>query len=78
MNNTTTEIYSNLDNAVHISYIAWRLCGFLCTLFGIPGHIFHILITTNTVNRKVPLSLYFTAIAICELIFLVGLYMNLI
>ena len=40
MNNTTTEIYSNLDNAVHISDIAWRFCVFLCTLFGKPGHFF--------------------------------------
>jgi hypothetical protein len=76
MNNTTTEIYSNLDNAMHISYIAWRTCGFLCTLFGVPGHIFLILITTNKTNRKEPTSLYFTAIGICELIFLLGLYMK--
>jgi hypothetical protein len=74
MNNTTVEIYPNLDNALHISYIAWRTCGFLCILFGVPGNLFHLLITTNKTNRKEPTSLYFTAIAICELIFLFGLY----
>jgi hypothetical protein len=74
MNNTTTDIYPNLDNAIRISYIAWRTCGFLCTLFGIPGHLFQILIMTNKTNRKEPTSLYFTAIAIVELIFLFGLY----
>jgi hypothetical protein len=74
MNNTTAETYWNLDNAVHISNIAWRFCVFLCTLFGIPGHFFQILIMTNKSNRKIPTSLYFTAIAICEIIFLLGLY----
>jgi hypothetical protein len=76
MNNTTTDNYSSLDHAMHVSYIAWRICGILCTLFGIPGHICSILITTNKTNRKEPTSIYFTAIAICELIFLFGLYMK--
>ncbi len=74
MNNTTTEIYQNLDNQMHASYIAWRTCGFLCTLFGLPGHLFQILIMSNKTNRKEPKSLYFIAIATVELIFLFGLY----
>jgi hypothetical protein len=78
MNNTTTESQSNLDHAMHVSYIAWRICGILCTLFGVPGHIFLILITTNKTHRKEPTSLYFTGIAICELIFLFGLYLKLL
>lgn len=68
------ESYPNLDNAVAISFIAWRSCGILCTLFGIPGHLFLIIITTNKTNRKQPTSLYFSAIAICEIIFLLGSY----
>ncbi len=74
MNNTRTEIYQSLDNAMHISYIALQTCGFLCTFFGLPGHLFQILIFTNKTNRKESKPLYFTAIAICEFIFLLGLY----
>ncbi|UJR08236.1 hypothetical protein I4U23_012509 [Adineta vaga] len=75
MNNTTSSICPsilNYNSAIHISYIIWRICGLLCILFGIPGHVFSIIITTNKVYRKQPVSLYFIAIAICELIFLFG------
>jgi hypothetical protein len=76
INNTTIEIdssTSNSNNAVQISYIVWRSCGLICILFGIPGNLFHILMISNKTYRKEPASLYFTAIAICELIFLLGL-----
>lgn len=70
MNNTTT----GFDNAIFISYTTWRVSVLICVLFGVPGHLFHILITLNPKNRKEATSLYFTAIAICELIYLFGLY----
>jgi len=75
MNNTTIEICRttlNYNNAVHISYIIWRVCGLVFTMFGIPGHLFMILIMLNKVNRKQPTSLYYIAIAISELLFLFG------
>lgn len=66
----------NLDYALRISLIAWRTCGILCTIFGIPGNIFILIIKTNKRNKKEPTSLYHCAIAIFETIFLFGLYMN--
>jgi hypothetical protein len=75
MNNTTTENFqNNYDHAVYVSNIIWRSCGLLCTIFGIPGHIFHFLIMSNKTNRKEPTSLYFLSIAISEFIFSLGLY----
>ena len=75
MNNTTTENFQNYyDHAVYISTIIWRSCALLCTIIGIPGHIFHFLIMLNKTNRKEPISLYFISIAICEFIFSLGLY----
>lgn len=76
MNNSTNEFHSQLDNAVLISYTIWHTCGFICVLFGVPGHLFHLLITLNESNRKEATSWYFTAIAICELIYLCGLYQS--
>ncbi|CAF1306233.1 unnamed protein product [Adineta steineri] len=76
MNNTALEICPSIlhyHNAVHISYIVWRSCGLLCIIFGIPGHLFSIIILSNKNNRKEPTSLYFLAIACCELIFLLGI-----
>ncbi|CAF3107426.1 unnamed protein product [Rotaria sp. Silwood2] len=76
MNNTGIDTRSNswnYNDALNISYIIWYTCGFLCTMFGIPGHLFQILIMSNKANRKESISLYFIATAICELIFLVGL-----
>ena len=75
-NNTSLEICTNnssYDQSVHISNIIWRVSGLLCILIGIPGHIFQIIIFSNNTQRKEPTSLYLLAIAICELIFLIGL-----
>ncbi|CAF1047661.1 unnamed protein product [Adineta steineri] len=75
MNSTALEICPSIlhyHNAVHISYIVWRSCGLLCIIFGIPGHLFSIIILSNKKNRKEPTSLYFLAIACCELIFLLA------
>ena len=78
MNTTaTTEICPNnskYNNALYISYNIWRLGGFLCALFGISGHCFHIFILLKKKNRKETTSIYFIAIAIFEFIFLFGLY----
>ncbi|CAF1022064.1 unnamed protein product [Rotaria sordida] len=77
MLNTSIEICTNIlnyNNTLHISYIVWHTCGLLCTIFGIPGHLFQILIMLNKTNRKQSISLYFLAIAIFELIFLVGIF----
>ncbi|CAF1169508.1 unnamed protein product [Rotaria sordida] len=77
MLNTSIEICSNILNyntTLHISYIVWHTCGLLCTMFGIPGHLFQILIMLNKTNRKESTSLYVIAIAIFELIFLVDIF----
>ncbi|CAF1063159.1 unnamed protein product [Rotaria sp. Silwood1] len=77
MNNASIEICSSkliYNNTLHISYIIWHICGFLCTMIGTPGHLFQILIMSNQTNRKESTSLYHIAIAICELIFLFGVF----
>ncbi|CAF2063513.1 unnamed protein product [Rotaria magnacalcarata] len=77
MNNTKIEIcFNNWDykNASRVSHIIWSVCGFLFTMLGIPGNIFVILIMSNKTNRKGSTSLYWTAIAICEIIFLTGVF----
>ena len=74
MDNTTTELDSKLYKVVSISYVVWCSFGLTCVFLGVPGHIFHMLITTKKTNRKDPTSLYFTAIAMSELIYLLGLY----
>jgi hypothetical protein len=76
-NNTTVE--SCIDNfsydkALRISTFVWYVSGFIGIVIGIPGHIFQIIILSNKTSRKEPTSLYFMAIATCELIFLIGLY----
>lgn len=76
MNNTRIEICLNTwkhDDAFKLSTIVWCVCGFVFMLFGIPGHIFQILLMSNKTNRKEPTSIYYIAIAACELIFLCGL-----
>ncbi|CAF3576103.1 unnamed protein product [Rotaria sp. Silwood1] len=76
MNNTSIDTRCNswdYDNVLHISYNIWRACGFLCAMFGIPGHLFQIVIMSNQTNRKESMSLYFISIGICELIFLFGI-----
>ncbi|CAF2063515.1 unnamed protein product [Rotaria magnacalcarata] len=77
MNNTSIEICSDgwdYDNASHNSHIIWSICGFVFITFGIPGHLFQILIMSNKTNRKEPTSLYWIAIAICEITFLAGMF----
>jgi hypothetical protein len=77
MNNTILNICADnfsYNNSLDISKIVWHLCGFIGMIFGVPGHIFLIIILLNKTHRKEPTSLYFIAIAICELICLMGLY----
>lgn len=77
MNNTVPENCSSVwsySDTSHITYFIWRICGFIFIIFGIPGHIFHILIILSKKNRKEPTSLYIVAMATSETIFLSGLY----
>ncbi|CAF3028301.1 unnamed protein product [Rotaria socialis] len=77
MNNTSIEICSDSSdygNASHNSHIIWSICGFVFIMFGIPGNLFQILLMSNKTNRKEPTSLYWIAIAICEIIFLAGMF----
>ncbi len=76
-NNTTLEVCVgnfSYHKSLHISNIVWHVAGLIGVIVGIPGHIFQIITLSNKANRKEPMSLYFIAIAICELIFLLGLY----
>ncbi len=76
-NNTTLQICVgnfSYHTSLHISNIAWHVSGLIGVIFGIPGHLFQIIILSDKTNRKEPTSFYFIAIAICELIFLLGLY----
>ena len=77
-NNTTSEICNNKFNddlSLRISNIIWQVFGLISIMIGIPGHLFQIILLSNKTNRKEPTSLYFIAIAICELVFLLGLYL---
>ncbi len=62
------------DKFLHISTIVWHVFGFIGIIIGIPGHILLIIILSNKASLKEPTMLYFIAIAICELVFLIGLY----
>ena len=77
-NNTITEICilnSRSDQLVQITSIIWQIFGLLSVIFGIPGHVLQIiLLSSNKTCRKEPTSLYYIAIAICEIVFLLGLY----
>ena len=76
-NNTSTTICPNManyDTVLYVTMTIWHSFALLCTLFGVPGHAFQILIMFNRKNRKEPTSLYYVAIALCETIFLLGLY----
>jgi hypothetical protein len=76
-NNTTFEICvdnSTYDTSLHISTIIWQVSGLISVIIGIPGHIIQIIILSNKSNRTEPTSLYFLAMPICELVFLLGLY----
>ncbi|CAF0721354.1 unnamed protein product [Adineta steineri] len=76
-NNTTVEIcISNVtyDKLFHISSSIWHVFGFIGVLFGIPGHILQIIISFNKTSRKDPTSLYFIAMSIVDIVFLLGLF----
>ncbi len=75
-NNTTLEICVNnsgYDKSLYISDIVWHASGFIGIIVGVPGHILQIIISSKKIDKKEPISLYFIAIAVCELIFLLGL-----
>jgi len=62
------------DKVLHISSIVWHVFGFIGIIIGIPGNILQIIISSNKTSLKDPTALYLIAIAICELVFLIGLY----
>jgi len=76
-NNTTTETcITNFqpDKFVQITSIIWQVSGLFSVIIGIPGHLLQIILLSNKTSRKEPTSLYFIATAVCELVFLLGLY----
>jgi len=76
-NDTALEICADnltYDKCLHISTIIWHVFGFIGIIIGIPGNILQIIISSNKTSLKEPTTLYFIAIAICELVFLIGLY----
>ncbi len=76
-NETVLEICADnlsYDKFLHISTIVWHVFGFIGIIFGIPGHISLIIIFSNKSSLKDPTVLYLITIAICELVFLIGLY----
>ena len=76
-NNTTSEVCNNTlsyDKLLHISSIIWRVSGLLSVIIGVPGHLLQISFSLTKTSRKDPTTLYWIAIAICELVFLLGLY----
>ena len=78
MNNTTIVedcvVGSEYDQLLYLSNIIWRISGLLSVIFGVPGHCFEIILSSVRTNRQEPTSLYYIAIAICELTFLLGLF----
>ncbi|CAF0852755.1 unnamed protein product [Didymodactylos carnosus] len=71
-----------LNNSSHLcaehSYfitdiLLWKVFSILLPVLGIPGNVLIIIIMLNRSNRKHPISLYFTAIAMFEIIYLIGL-----
>ena len=62
------------DSLVNLSRIIWRICGLSNVLIGVPGHCLLIVLLSRKSTQKEPIQLYSIAIAICELIFLLGLY----
>ena len=55
----------------------WRIGALVCVLLGTPGHIIVVTVMLNPRNRKQPICLYFTTIAIFEFIFLISMYKNI-
>ncbi len=51
----------------------WRIGALLCVLFGMPGHIIIVTVMLNPRNRRQPVCLYFTTIAIFEFIYLISM-----
>lgn len=78
LNNTVNMTYVvclshlNYEQAVHLSETVWYICGLLCAVFGIPGHLFQGLIMLNKSNRKEPISFYLVAIVACEFLYLIS------
>jgi hypothetical protein len=78
LNNTISITYEicfshlNYERAVLLSQTVWHIFGFLCIVFGIPGHLFQGLIMLNKSNRKEPTSFYLAAIAVCECLYLIS------
>jgi len=52
----------------------WRFGALLCVLLGMPGHIIVVTIMLNPRNRRQPVCLYFTTIAIFEFIYLISMW----
>lgn len=74
-NQTTLEICDEsfrYEKLLYISKMIWQILGIFCITIGIPGHCCQIILSSNGNNRKDPASLYFSAIAVFELIFLLG------
>lgn len=77
MNSTMEALCSNdyrHDPALRLSSFTWHCFGLLAVVFGVPGHILQIILFSKKNNQKDATSLYFIAIAICELVFLAGLF----
>lgn len=75
--NTTLEFcVNNISNgkSLFISNITWHICGFICIIIGLPGHILHFIALLIKTNRNDPNTLYLIATMICDLIFVVGWY----
>lgn len=76
-NNTTMGFCGDrfyYDRSISIPNIIWSVSGFICLIIGIPSHILHITVLLIATNRKETFSVYYIAIATCELVFLLGLY----
>jgi hypothetical protein len=76
-NDTALEICAHnltYDKFLHISTTVWHVFGFIGIIIGIPGQILRIVVSSHKTSLKEPTTLYIIAIAICELVFLIGLY----
>ncbi|CAF3376069.1 unnamed protein product [Rotaria socialis] len=72
--NTTLEFcVNNISNgkSLFISNITLHICGFICIIIGLPGHIFHFIALLIKTNRNDPNTLYLIATMICDLIFVI-------
>ncbi|CAM2717532.1 unnamed protein product [Rotaria socialis] len=77
--NTTLEFcVNNISNgkSLFISNITLHICGFICIIIGLPGHIFHFIALLIKTNRNDPNTLYLIATMICDLIFVIELLIS--